>query len=257
MGQIIEEMQTVIYILHIFFHQVTVPSSSYTTQPGGPSISSSLASTANGSEMPCPSVASVNEGSSLTYTNMYNSPISVAGTDKVHSKTQSALLPKITESNLSGFPISTATNSSGSTPLLTTDSSGTPLLTTGSSGTPLLMTHPFHLNGERNEGTNVESPEQTSTPIMEKNNNHFMFMGDPEESNMRAGALSLFGSPNTCKCITALTVFLPLVQLGIFLHGSVTIVYPPFAEQGQVIPSLIQSNHTYDKEVNGLKQVFW
>lgn len=203
--------------LSLFFsHQITAPSSSYTTQPGGPIISSSLASTANGSEIPCTSVASVNEGSTLTYTNIYNSPISVTGTDKVHSKTQSPLLTKISESNLSGLPNSTATNSSGSTPLLTTDCSGTPLLTTGSSGTPLLMAHPFHLNRERNQGyhpedTDVESPEKTSTPIMERNNNHFMFMGEPEESNMRAGVLSLFGSPGTCKCKTTLTVLLSLV----------------------------------------------
>lgn len=208
---------------------MTVPSSSCITQPGGPSISS-LASDANGSEMPCMSVASVNEGSLLTYTNMYNSPISVTGTDKAHSKTQSALLTKISESNLSGFPISIATNSSGTTPLLTTDSSAT----------PLLMAHPFHLNGERNQGyqterANVKSPEMTSTPIMERSNNHFMFMEEPEESNMRAGALTLFGSPGTCKCKTALTVLLSLVRLGIFPHGLVTIVSPPICKTKSVL----------------------
>ncbi|KAK3873546.1 hypothetical protein Pcinc_021448 [Petrolisthes cinctipes] len=162
---------------------MTVSSSICTAQPGEPIISSSLASTADTSDMSYTSVDSVYQGSSLTNTNMYNSSISVI--DKVQSKTQPALLSKISEKKSPMFPISTATSQ----------------FTTSSSGTPMLMAQTSHLNADRNqgyqiEGTIVEAPELPRTPIMGRNSNNFMFMGEPEESNMRPGALNLFGSPD-------------------------------------------------------------
>ncbi|KAK4315069.1 hypothetical protein Pmani_013684 [Petrolisthes manimaculis] len=162
---------------------MSVSSSICTAQPGEPIISSSLASTAGTHDMTYTSVDSVYQGSSLTNTNMYNSPIS--GIDKVQSKTQPALLSNISVKKSPLFPISTATSQ----------------FTTSSSGTPMLMAQGSHLNADRNqgyqiEGTIAEAPELPRTPIMGRNSNNFMFMREPEESNTRPGALSLFGSPD-------------------------------------------------------------